>query len=51
MKPNKILAITITILLLVSAFSAFFVNKAESSVTPVEPIPIDEDIKTAPLDN
>jgi hypothetical protein len=50
MKPNKVLAITITLLLLVSAFSALFVNKAVSSVTPVEPVPIDEDIKTAPLD-
>jgi hypothetical protein len=50
MKANKILAILITTLLLVSAFSALFVNRAASSVTPVEPVPIDEDIKTAPLD-
>jgi immune inhibitor A len=49
MKPSRIIAMTLVILLAVSAFSAVFVNRAESSVSYPEPKGIDENIKMASL--
>jgi len=46
---SKILAITTTMLLLISAFNIVFINRASSSLPVIDPIGIDEDIKDATL--
>lgn len=53
MKPIRILAIALTILLLVSVFSAAFIIKANSSLTPPEsePIAIDDCVKDVTIDS
>jgi len=50
LKQDKLLSIAIIMLLLVSAFSVVFTNRAVSSPIYVEPKGIDEDVKTAALD-
>lgn len=52
MKPIRILAITLTILLFVSVFSAAFVIKAEASSAPIaDPIAIDDNVKDVKIDS
>jgi hypothetical protein len=53
MKSSKILAILITTLLLVSAFNAAFIIKAEASPVSVEfePIAIDDNVKDVQIDS
>jgi hypothetical protein len=53
MKPSKIIAITLAILLFVSAFSAAFVNIGISStpVTEFEPIGVDDNVKDVAIDS
>jgi hypothetical protein len=51
MKPNRIIAITLTILLFVSAFSAAFINVGVSSTPIEEPIAIDDNVKDVQIDS
>ena len=51
MKPNRIIAITLTILLFVSAFSAAFINVGVSSTPIAEPIGIDDNVKDVQIDS
>jgi len=53
MKPNKVLAISITILLLVSAFSAVFVIRTGASSPATEPelVAIDDNVKDVQIDS
>lgn len=50
MKQTKLVSIAISILLIVSAFSVLFINRAASSIPITEPRGIDEDIKTVKID-
>jgi len=53
MKPSKILAIAITMLLFASVFNAAFIIKAQASLTPpeFEPIAIDDNVKNVEIDS